>query len=282
LIDKYFSFYIKDAIELFHELRITNNSSERIETSLDSKFGIFERHVGRDHFVCQTWHTAIDLPINTLRCVIGSLATTIDKIFTEDVLVNFSAGEGREKLSIPDLGSKKTILFLNTSPVNVNLHYLVNIFYANVFAALFDCAERNGGSLDIPVNVICDDFACGSINNFQEYISVFRQAQISVTILLQSESQLENIYGDSASSIILDNCDTYVFLGSNDRISCRNIGDKIDRSISEILNMEIGKEIILRRGDKPRIYVDRYKTFEDKRYQQLVKELEDGKMTTKS
>lgn len=267
-----------DAVEMFHSLRLVDGSNENIETTLDSLFQNFEKVCGKDHFVVQTWHTAIDLPIRTLKCVIGSLATTIDKVFSEDVLKNFSSSSGKERLTVADMGDKKMVLFLNTSPVNMNLHYLVNIFYANVFSVLFGHAESKGGTLDIPVHVICDDFACGGmVNNFQNYVSVFRQAGISTTILLQSESQLEDIYGDCGSRIIIDNMDTYIFMGSNDRISCRNMGEKIDRPISEIMTMPIGKEIILRHGDKPRVFVDRYKTLEDERYKKLVNALKKKK-----
>lgn len=259
-------------VELFHQLKVivNGNGNDVVETTLDDKFEHFEEICGMDHFVVQAWHTARDLPVKTLQCVIGTLASAIDKVFSSDVLKNLSPAEGKEKLIMSDFAHKKIVLFLNTSPVNVNLYYLVNMFYANAFASLFECAESTGGTLEIPTHIICDDFACGgAVNNFQEYVSVFRQAGISTTILLQSESQLEDIYGDCGSRIIIDNMDTYIFMGSNDRISCRNMGERIDRPLSEVMNMPVGKEIILRRGEKPKIFVDRYKTFEDQRYQEL-------------
>ena len=79
------------------------------------------------------------------------------------------------------------------------------MFYAQAFKALFEYAESlPSGRLPIPVHVLCDDFATGSrILNFPEYISIFREKQISVTMLVQSESQLESMYGsDDATTII--------------------------------------------------------------------------------
>lgn len=260
-----------DVISMLRSLNIINNTGEQVETSLDGKFQKFEEKCGSDHFVVQMWKTASVLPVKTLKCVIGSLATTLDKVFTEDILRNLSFDDGKHAFSLTDFASSKSVVFINIPPCNVNLHYLLNILYANVFNGLIKLAENSGGTLNRPIQVIADDFACaGAVNDFQQYISVFRQAGISTLLLIQSEAQLENIYGDSAARIIIDNCDTYVYMGCNDLISARNISEKIDRPQNEVLNMKIGKEIILRRGEKPKIFVDRYKILDDIQYKKLL------------
>lgn len=264
-----------DVMSMFHSLKITNNSSEYVETNLDEKFQNFEEKCGSDHFVVQMWKTVSVLPVKTIKCVIGSLATTLDKVFTDDVLKNLSPEKEKKCFSISEFATQKSIIFINISPCNVNLHYLLNILYANIFNKLIELAENRGGVLNIPIQIVADDFACaGAVNNFQQYISIFRQAGISTLLLIQSEAQLENIYGDSAARIIIDNCDTYVYMGCNDRISARNISEKIDRPLNEVLNMKIGKEIIMRRGKKPQIFVDRYEILKDKEYKKLLKEYE--------
>ena len=264
-----------DVISMFHSLSIVNTNGEQVETNLDGKFQKFEEKCGSDHFVIQMWKTVSVLPVKTIKCVIGSLATTLDKVFTEDVLRNLSPGNGKCCFTLSNFASSKSVVFINTSPCNINLYYLLNIFYANIFNGLIKLAENLGGTLNIPVQIIADDFACaGAVNNFQQYISIFRQAGISALLLIQSEAQLENIYGDSAARVIIDNCDTYVYMGCNDRISARNMSEKIDRPQNEVLNMKIGKEIILRRGEKPQIFVDRYKILDDVQYKKLLDEYE--------
>lgn len=52
------------------------------------------------------------------------------------------------------------------------------------------------------------------MQTFPEYISIFREKGMSLTILLQSEAQLHQMYGSDAITI-LDNCDSYVYLGGN-------------------------------------------------------------------
>ena len=182
-----------DVMSMFHSLKITNNSSEYVETNLDEKFQNFEEKCGSDHFVVQMWKTVSVLPVKTIKCVIGSLATTLDKVFTDDVLKNLSPEKEKKCFSISEFATQKSIIFINISPCNVNLHYLLNILYANIFNKLIELAENRGGVLNIPIQIVADDFACaGAVNNFQQYISIFRQAGISTLLLIQSEAQLEN------------------------------------------------------------------------------------------
>ena len=89
------------------------------------------------------------------------------------------------------------------------------MFYAQAFKQLFEFAEsRSSGRLPIPVHVLCDDFATGSrILNFPEFISIFREKGISVTLLVQSESQIESMYSPEDATTIINNCDTYLYMG---------------------------------------------------------------------
>ncbi len=272
---------MKDVIDLFYSMKIQNGLNG-IELSINSKFEAFERKVG-DHFVVRMWKTISCLPEKTLRCVVGSLSTTLDKVFTEDVLKVMSKDEGKEKLNLMSFAKEKSILYVNTSPYNINLNYLLNIFYANMFQKFFEIADENGGSLDIPLQLIMDDFAAGGeINAFEQYISVIREARMSVMLLLQSEAQLSKIYGEESARTILDNCDTTIYLGANCRISAKNMAERIDRPLAEVLSMPIGKEIIIRRGENPKFYINRYPILEDPEYKKLVIESQKRKKQKKS
>lgn len=182
---------------------------------------------------------------------------------------NFTPDNNKGKFDIDDFVENKTILFINSSPYNLNTKYLLNILYASMFQNLFEIAEKNNGSLRHDVQVIFDDFAAGGaggINGFEEYISTFRQAGLSVMLLLQSQSQLEQIYGRAGAVSILDNCDTTVFMGSNSYSSAKHMAERISRPVEEVLYMENGKEIVFRRGEKPKYYVDRYPILKDPVY----------------
>ena len=264
---------ITDVLQLFYKLKCLGDS----KTTLDYIFEEFEEVAGSDHYVITCWKVFAIAPFKTANCILSTLATTLNMLFTEDVCKLFKKDSGKKKLNIESLAKKKSVLFLITSPVNKTLHCLINLFYGRAFGRLFEYAqEQENEELDVPVHFIADDFATGCVvNGFDEYISVFRSAGISVSLLIQSEAQLEDIYGSKARTII-DNCDTYLFYGCNDIRTAKAIAEKVDKTTCEVLNMPIGKEIFMQRGQKPRI-VNRYRTLEDERYQKLVKYLEASK-----
>ena len=155
----------------------------------------------------------------------GVLNSTLDTIFSPELREMIGK---KRKINFEKLGDRKTVLFVSASAVNPALHCFINMFYAQAFKTLFEYAEkRPDGRLPVPVHVLCDDFATGSrILNFPEYISIFREKQISVTLLLQSESQLESIYGTDDATTIINNCDTYLYMGGMDLKTGRSIVTK--------------------------------------------------------
>ena len=105
------------------------------------------------------------------------------------------------------------ILFLTTSPVNKSMQKLSTMFYTDAFRILFEYAESlKSKELPVPVHIIYDDFATGSVvPDFHEYLSIFCAKRMSVTLLLQSESQLAEMYGKMQATTIINNCDTYEY-----------------------------------------------------------------------
>ena len=168
------------------------------------------------------------------------------------------------------LATRKTVLFVTVSPVNPALHCLVNMFYAQAFKQLFEYAEsREDSRLPRPVHVICDDFATGSrILYFPEHISIFREKDIPATILLQSQTQLEQMYGAYNATTILNNCDSYVYLGGMDLKTAQDISLRLNIPLDEVLYMPVGREYVFRRGMRP-ITTTRYDVRKHPVYQKM-------------
>lgn len=261
-----------DVLELHDGIDFRENGSQ-ITTSLDRKFEyLAEKDPGC--FAVSCWKSFHQLPIKTASCVFGTLNTTIDTIFSPELRKMIAM---EKKVDFEKMATQKTILFVSTSAVNPALHCFINIFYAQAFKALFEYAESlPGGKLPIPVHVLCDDFATGSrILNFPEYISIFREKQISVTLLVQSESQLESMYGSDDATTIINNCDTYLYMGGMDLKTGRSISERLNTPLEDVLYMPIGQVCIFRRGQKP-IITSRYDILEDERFQQVTRAYEDS------
>lgn len=255
-----------DVLKLHDRLKI-EECGGGIETTLDREFECIGE-ADPSSFAYSCWKSFRMLPMRTAGCVYSSLNTTLDSIFTADVRQLMAMDK---LIDLEKVGAEKSVLFVTTSPVNHALHCFVNIFYSQLFKQLFEFAERQqNGILPIPVHVLCDDFATGGqVLNFAEYISIFREKGLSVTLLIQSESQLESMYGHNNAVTIIDNCDQYVFLGGMNLQTAQNISLRFNKPLEDILYMSVGKEIVFRRGQKP-ILTERYNITDDSTYQQLV------------
>ena len=257
-----------DVLKLHDSMDITGSLSN-IETTLDEQFERLEA-LAPKCFAISCWNSFRKLPEKTARCVFGTLNTTLDTIFTPDLRKMIS---NSNQVDIRKLGAEKNILFIITSPVNTSLHTYINIIYSQIFKELFEYSDSlPDGKLQVPVNMVCDDFATGSrILDFPEYISVFREKEISVTLLIQSESQLESMYGYGDATTIINNCDTYIYMGGMDIKTGKSMSERLNVPLDEVLYMPIGQEFIFRRGQKP-ITTTRYKIMEDDRYKEITDE----------
>ena len=218
------------------------------------------------------WDAYINGSDQTSRSVMMSLQTPMTHVFTQAIR---SFLKNPREFSFEKLLEPKTVLFVYTSPVNTALSPFISIFYQQMFKSLFELAERReDGTLPQPVYVLCDDFATGvPIDHFQDHISIFRAKGISVTMLIQSETQLASIYGTDNAKTIINNCDTYIYLGGMDIATAKAIAERVDWPYSDVLNMKIGSELLFHRGQAPLI-TKRYDFFNDpllKKCQQMSK-----------
>lgn len=257
-----------DCLEMLDNLTF-EESCGQIRTNYDRKFEFLEEK-DSSNFAVSNWKSFKKLPIKTAGCVFGTLNTTIDSVFSPELRTMF---QKKKKVDFQKLASRRTALFVTTSPVNPALNCFINMFYAHAFKELFEFGEEQADSyLPVPVHMLCDEFAVGCpIPLFDQYISVIREKLISVTILIQSESQLSSIYGSEAATTIINNCDTYVFMGSNDLSTAQNISLRVNRPLEEVLNMKIGHQILFRRGSKPKIGGKRYNIMENETYKEITR-----------
>ena len=166
--------------------------------------------------------------------------------------------EVRHMLSGNDLdfcaiGQERTALFVQVSDTDRTMDALVNLFYSQIMNELCDYADTKceGSRLPVPVQFILDDFATNArIDNFENIISNIRSRGISTMIMLQSEAQLRAAYGDSAATIV-DNCNTYVYLGGSSPEQARSVAQCANKPSSQIPNMPLDKGWIFRRGEQP-------------------------------
>ncbi|MGN1023315.1 MAG: type IV secretory system conjugative DNA transfer family protein [Lachnospiraceae bacterium] len=250
-----------DVVRLVNQLSVMEeNSAYGSTTTLDPLFNDM-RERKPDSQTIVWWDTFCSLPDRTARCVLGSLRTRMSTIFTAELMDLMKKKPG---INLRKLGQKKSVLFITISPVNPMLHLFANLVLAQLIQTLFELGEGYpDGRLQVPVRIIADDFANGgAVPHFTQDISIFRSKGISAMMLLQSEAQLDAIYGPTGTTTILDNCDTYVYLGGNDIQTARQVSVRLNAPLEDVMYLPIGKEVVFQRGRHP-VCTERYDTLSD-------------------
>lgn len=160
-----------------------------------------------------------------------------------------------ERISFADLGREKTAVFVCISDTDRSMDYLAGLFYTQALQVL--CASADKESVDcrlkVPVRIILDDFAANMvIPDFDKITSVIRSREIHVSIILQSISQLESLYGHARAMTIINNCDNLLYLGGQDVETARYMSGKANRTLDSVLNMPLEQAWLFTRGRQPK------------------------------
>jgi type IV secretion system protein VirD4 len=182
----------------------------------------------------------------------------------------------RERIDFKSLGREKTVVFLAVSDTDRAMDGLVSVFYTQALQVLCGSADRDypDHRLPVPVRFILDDFATNvRIPDFDKIISVIRSREISVSVILQSISQLSSIYGQEAAMTIINNCDNCLYLGGQDVETARYIAVKANKTADTILNMPLDRAYLFTRGTRPKL-VEKYDICTHEAYSQLREAVE--------
>ena len=199
--------------------------------------------------------------------ILGILAEKLSP-FTFDGTRNLFLN--RRQVDLQKLPVRRTAVFLNISDTDPSNYRLANLFYTQALHTLCEIADKSPGHrLDVPVRFILDDFAANvCIPDFDRIISVIRSREIAVSIIIQSLSQLEALYGHARALTILNNCDNLLYLGGQDVETASFIARKANKTPSSILQMPLDAAWLFTRGAAPK-EVTKYRLEDHPLYKEL-------------
>jgi len=135
-----------------------------------------------------------------------------------------------DTLEMNKIGNSKSAIYVITSDSHRTYDFVSSMFFSQLFQTLYAEADKNGGELDIPVVCLLDEFSnIGKIPDFSSKVSSMRSRRISVSIVLQSLAQVKAKY-EKQWSDILGNCDTLLFLGSQDIETAKFISERLGKT----------------------------------------------------
>lgn len=183
-----------------------------------------------------------------------------------------------QKIHLPDIGERRTAVFLHISDTDRSMDRIAALLYTQALQVLCNSAdERRTRRLKVPVRLILDDFAAAAdtcIPDFDKITSIIRSREISVSIILQSLSQLEASYGHARAMTIINNCDHLLYLGGQDVETARYIATKANRSTTSVLDMPLDGAWLFTRGEAPR-QVQKYSLEDHPLYSEPVEQKEE-------
>lgn len=203
----------------------------------------------RNSWAVKQFKNVNQAPEKTFNTIVSTSVAKFCSIDTEELAEMMKYDE----IDLPSIGQKKTVVFVEVSDSDRSMDMLINMFFTQTMNQLCTFADEKctNSQLPVPVRFFMDDFATNcKIENFENMISNIRSRKISVILILQSLSQLEESYGKSAHTIA-DDCDTLVYMGGNDPETAHQIALRCNKTTQTILHMPLCSSWIFRRGEKP-------------------------------
>ena len=162
---------------------------------------------------------------NTLQSILSTAKTSL-KAFSDPDIANLTAVND---FNFKMLREEKTALFLIFPQNRISYYsFLMNLFYTKLFHYCLDDDLFKADGL--PIYFLLDEFGHLKIPDFASIITTTRKRNISISIILQSISQLKKQYGEHDSHTIL-----------NGGIASRIFSSGLDNETNRMLTETLGK-----------------------------------------
>lgn len=168
-----------------------------------------------------------DISPSKMRGSFYTSAVMTLKLFTNPYIANMSS---QSDFNLEDLGRKKMAVFIVLPEDRLTYHPLATLFVSQAYAALSKEAKRNGGRLDVRVNIDADEFGNFSkITNLIQILTMGGGKGIRLNFFVQDFAQLEEKYEKTGLRTIRSNCETWVYIKSNDPETRKDISDALGK-----------------------------------------------------
>lgn len=130
-----------------------------------------------------------------------------------------------------DLATKPTCVFIVTPDESTEFNFMVSLIVKEIYGELLDYATtQKGNTLPVTVHFLIDEFgSLPKIDSFNSMISAARSRNIRFHLILQTFSQLRQVYNEFGAANIFNNCESCICMRSN------------DYELEELLRRSVGK-----------------------------------------
>lgn len=174
------------------------------------------------------WLSLIGNSSSTLQSHIATTQTALKQLGNAQIARMLA----KNTIDFSGFRQEKTILYL-TFPVNQASFYtfILNLFYTQLFHYYMDALPREG---DLPLYILYDEFGQANIPDFDIIVTNMRKYKVSLSLVLQSFSQLETQYGkEKANTIIEGGVNSKLFFAGANLHTAQTIEKMLGRVIQE-------------------------------------------------
>ncbi len=155
----------------------------------------------------------------------GVLATL--RLFATPSIYSITNGS---EISVKELASGKTALFIILPDEKDTYYSLAALLVSQIYERLVNIADNRGGRLPKRVNFILDEFGnFTKIPAFDAKLTVGGGRGIRFILYLQSFAQLDAKYDKDLSKIIRGNCETWLYLQTEDTETRKELSEKLGK-----------------------------------------------------
>ncbi len=144
-----------------------------------------------------------------------------------------------DELNLHEFGEKKTALFCLVPDSDSSMNYLVGMIYSQLIQTLYLEADRkHKGRLPMPVHCLMDEYANLALpkEQFLSALATMRSRNIFCSIILQNLAQIKAIYKDSAWESLVGLCDSFVYLGGNEKETHKYVSELLGKETIAVKN----------------------------------------------
>lgn len=186
-----------------------NSTFERILDNLEKTSPL-----GKKHPAIMNFSKVRDSTGSTYSSILSSAQGVVRIFASADIIRLMST----DTLELDLIGDEPTAFYVITSTTNSTYDMIAAMVYTQMFETLLHRANtvyaNQGHSLPHHILLFLDEFAnIGQIPDFDKKIAVFRQANMSCSIIVQTPNQIASIYDKKADNII-GNTSIVLFLGN--------------------------------------------------------------------
>lgn len=206
------------------------DSEGNVKEELDEMFQDLEALKGENSFAIRQYKKFKQGAGDTLKSILISVSartSVFDIAEIRDLL-------SEDELNLHSIAKKPTVFFIIIKDTDFTLQFIASILYTQLMDLLVNQADALPNSrFEKPIQFILDEFAnTGKIPNFEKLIATIRSRNISAIPILQSKAQLEGMYQKKAE-ILIDNCDSYLFLGSKGKSTLKDLSEDLGKTSIE-------------------------------------------------